>query len=119
MHKGQAVKIIDGSYMTTIIGGEISHYGNSKSTRTIGWNTDSWTIVDIGGSYPSEKGFGDDKKRRNNTIIQNNKNGEIWFCDVHINIEPIKKRKRIKKTIPELTMREAIEKIGFEFKIKK
>jgi hypothetical protein len=86
--QGQKVKIKDGSYMTTMVNGEISH--GTKDIPFPGLNKDVWTIVGFGSNLPSED-YASGKKRHNNTIIANDRNNEVWYCDNKINIHPIGK----------------------------
>lgn len=112
MKKGQKVIIRDGSYMTTIINGKIAHSGIYPSTKTIGWCKDVFTIVALGGKYPTDNSCVE-RNKLNDCIIQNDINGEIWFCDTHVNIRPVVNE------VPEYTMEQLTKRIGHEFKIKK
>lgn len=104
--KGDIVNIKDGSYMTTITDGEISHYG--KHVQYIGKDTSDYVIIHIGGSYPSCEGLGGLMHMDNNTIIQNKENGEVWFCDFSLNIRKIK---------PRYTINDLKKIIGHDFEI--
>ncbi len=112
MKTGQQVTIKDGSYMTTVSSGKITHYGSFNSTEIIGLCKDVFTIVALGGEYPTDNSIVE-RTRLNNCIIQNNENGEIWFCDTTVNL------RLIEKEIPEYTIEQLIKKVGHEFKIKK
>ena len=116
MEKGQKVTICDGSYMATIIDGQIRH--SSKHILTIGWNQDIWTVIEHGGKYPTvnneDSYYKNGEKKINDTIICNNVNGEIWYCIASISLKKINEPK-----IPEYTMSELQKIVGHKFKIVK
>jgi hypothetical protein len=103
MKKGDKVKIKDGSYMMTINGNQLSHVGSYKSTEVIGWCKDTFTIIAVGGKYPT----GDRAKRANDIMMVNDTNREIWFCS-YINI---------KKPVREHTMQELYDILGYRFEL--
>ena len=75
---GTKVKIKDGSYMATQLkDGTISH--RSDAIPIIGWNKDLWTILLRNIALPTEVD-NDFVAHQNNILIQNDGNGEIWFC---------------------------------------
>lgn len=75
---GTKVTIKDGSYMATQLkNGTISH--KSKKIPTIGWNKDSWTILLRNIALPTIVD-NDFVSYHNNILIQNDVNGELWFC---------------------------------------
>lgn len=83
---GTKVRIKDGSYMATQLkDGTISH--SSKKIQIIGWNTDLWTIVLRNVALPTmvDNEF---VSFHNNLLIQNDVNGELWFCS-KINVEEV------------------------------
>ena len=86
--QGQKVKIKDGSYMATMVNGKIQH--GTKDVPWPGLNKDIWTIVGFGSNLPAGDSASG-KKRYNNTIIANDRNNEVWYCDNRINIKPIEK----------------------------
>ena len=80
---GTKVKIKDGSYMATQTkDGDIKH--NSELIPVIGWNKDTWTILLINVSLPTMVD-NDFISYQNNILIQNDVNGELWFCS-NINV---------------------------------
>lgn len=80
---GDKVKIIDGSYMTSIENGKITHY--TKNIPAISKNMDEWIIVDIGDKYPIVNNI---TNINNNMIIQNLSNNEVWYCS-YVNLKRI------------------------------
>jgi hypothetical protein len=88
INRGTQVRIKDGSYMATQLeNGEISH--SSPEIRTIGHNKDEWTVLLINIALPTHINIGNRANTyHNNILIQNNSNGELWFCSL-INIYEI------------------------------
>ena len=83
---GSKVVIRDGSYMATQLkDGKISH--SSKSILVIGWNRDLWTIVLRNVSLPTMTDE-DHVSWQNNILIQNDVNGELWFCS-KVNVKEV------------------------------
>jgi hypothetical protein len=75
---GTKVTIKDGSYMATQLkDGTISH--SSEKIPTIGWNRDLWTILLRNVALPTMVD-NDFISYHNNILIQNDVNGELWFC---------------------------------------
>jgi hypothetical protein len=75
---GTKVKITDGSYMATQLkDGTISH--SSEKITTIGRNKDLWTILLRNVALPTMVD-NDFVSYHNNILIQNDVNGELWFC---------------------------------------
>ena len=75
---GTKVTIKDGSYMATQLkDGKISH--SSEKIKTIGWNRDLWTILLRNVALPTMVDS-DFVSYHNNILIQNDINGELWFC---------------------------------------
>jgi hypothetical protein len=109
MKNGTKVKIKDGSYMLTVHDGQLTHYGISGgrgNETVIGWCEDTFTVLDGNGIYPSNNH--NDRSIKNNTLIVNDSNGEIWFCDAKINLSPV---------LPRLTMYELYDIVGYEFEL--
>ncbi len=103
MKPGDKVKIKDGSYMMSINKKKISHEGSHENTKKIGWCEDTFTIVAIGGKYPT----GERAKCPNDIMIVNDINDEIWFCSF-LNIT---------KLIRQHTMQELYDIVGYHFEI--
>jgi len=75
---GTKVIIKDGSYMATqLTNGVISH--SSEKITVIGWNRDLWTILLRNVALPTMVDS-DFVSYHNNILIQNDVNGELWFC---------------------------------------
>lgn len=113
MKIGQQVTIKDGSYMTTFVNGQLSH--SSKNIEYIGHNRNIWTVIAVNGRYPTEN---NQNNRLNNTIIQNNKNKEVWYCIDDICLDMYPYLDCISNIIPEYTMEELEIILGHKFKIK-
>jgi hypothetical protein len=74
---GKKVTIKDGSYMATQLkDGTISH--RSEGIPVIGWNRDNWTIILRQIAFPVD--YSEFLSHQNNFLIQNDVNGELWFC---------------------------------------
>lgn len=114
MKKGQKVRICDGSYMATIENGQVKD--RSENINCIGWNKDTWTVIVYGGSFPTrnEENFkwNNGKVKQNDTIIQNDRTGEIWYCIASISLEKVQE-----SSIPEYTISELQKIVGHKFKI--
>ena len=75
---GTKVVIKDGSYMATQLkDGTISH--SSEKIQIIGHNIDLWTILLRNVALPTMVDT-DFVSYHNNILIQNDVNGELWFC---------------------------------------
>ena len=75
---GTKVVIKDGSYMATQLkDGTIEH--SSENIQIIGHNRDLWTILLRNVSLPTMVDV-DFISYQNNILIQNDVNGELWFC---------------------------------------
>ena len=83
---GQQVKIVDGSYMKTVRDGKLTSSDPGSEHNVIGKNTDTWTILATGLRLPEMEIYKPFLGNKCNTIIQNNGNGDIWFCNAKINL---------------------------------
>ena len=98
---GDQVRIKDGSYMQRPNG---SHYGETKETKYIGLCKQNFTVLATNLVLKKVDGYVLD------TIIQNDENLEVWFCNEKVSLEPL--------YIREHTMDELKQILGYNFKIK-
>jgi len=84
---GSKVRIKEGSYMATQLSdGTIKP--SSEKIPVIGWNRDLWTVLLRNVALPT---MVDNEyiSYQNNLLIQNDVNGELWFCS-KINVTEVK-----------------------------
>jgi len=91
--QGQKVTIKDGSYMATVVNGKTVH--GSKDIPYPGLNQDVWTVIGFGSNLPVDDSLHEvlnvGEKHYNNTIIANDRNNEVWYCNDQVNIAPVEK----------------------------
>ena len=81
---GQQVAIKDGSYMVAVEDGKVVY--KTKRIPYIGLNKDTWTILGLEGKYPTDN---NNRHHQTDCRIQNNDNGEIWFCVANVSLKVI------------------------------